>query len=80
MTHRHLLLTLFDGRLCGDLDKFPLCESCDDDEICDVFISDGSEWMLLEKTSLMPMSESQSPTLIVLIRSAIIFPKFEFCK
>lgn len=65
-------LTLIDGKLCGDFDKFPRCESCDDDEIKDVFISEGSEWMLVEKTSLTPMSDSQSPTLIVLMRSAII--------
>lgn len=36
-------LTLFDGRLCGDFDKMPRCESCDDVEICEVFIRDGSE-------------------------------------
>lgn len=35
--------TLIDGRLCGDFDKSPRCESCDELEICDVFISDGSE-------------------------------------
>jgi hypothetical protein len=67
----YLKLTRFDGRLCGDFDMLIRCESCDDVEICEVFINEGSEWMLLEKTSLMPMSDSQSPTLIVLIRSAM---------
>ena len=73
-------LTLFEGKLWGDLDKNPRCESCDDVEICDVFINDGSEWILLENTSLMPMSDSHSPTLIVLIRSDIIFLRLKFCK
>jgi hypothetical protein len=37
-------LTFFDGKLCGDFDELvSLCESCDDVDICDVFINDGSE-------------------------------------
>lgn len=38
------LRTFFDGRLWGDFDELvSLCESCDEVDICDVFISEGSE-------------------------------------